>query len=511
MVLDKLGSSLKETLKKITQAIFVDEKLIEELIKDLQRALLFADVNVKLVFELTKKIKERALDEKVHKSSSQRENLIRIVYDELVAFLGDEKSEIIIKEKKPLKIMMVGVYGSGKCVHPNTNILMKNGDSIKIKDLYDNFSKTNQSLELEDGAIIDISNQNLILPSFNPKTLKIENKKTTHIWKLKGKELFDIHLDNGNDFNVKVTPEHPFFVLRDGNILQKKADQLSEDDYIAVPNSLPYNEAVNINLFNDLKNLNLDVYLNNVEAKEKILLKYKTLKEAQNNLIFRRNYCKFTSNVKRGRIPIQFVDEINESLIKIKLNLAKDKIYFPHYLNKDLAELLGYLIGDGYLDKSYLHFSNQDDEIIERINHLCKTLFGINPKIRRDFRRKKLKIILLTSKTLVTVFNKIFKIPIGKKRKFLKIPNQILTSDKEVLRSFLRAYFDCDSYPIEDSRQIELSSESRPLIVDTYYSLLKFGILSTISKKYSQEIRYWSLTLSAKYAEKYTGLIGFNI
>ena len=114
MVLDKLGSSLKETLKKITQAIFVDEKLIDELIKDLQRALLLADVNVKLVFELTKKIKERALDEKVHKSSSQRENLIRIVYDELVAFLGDEKSEIVIGKKKPFKIMMVGVYGTGK-------------------------------------------------------------------------------------------------------------------------------------------------------------------------------------------------------------------------------------------------------------------------------------------------------------------------------------------------------------------------------------------------------------
>src|SRR3989344_4964570 len=114
MVLDKLSTSLKETFSKITRAIFIDEKLIDELIKDLQRALLLADVNVQLVFDLSKKIKERALDEKIHKSSSQRENLIKIVYEELVKFLGDEKSEVVIQNIKPFKIMMVGVYGTGK-------------------------------------------------------------------------------------------------------------------------------------------------------------------------------------------------------------------------------------------------------------------------------------------------------------------------------------------------------------------------------------------------------------
>ncbi len=59
MVLDKLGSSLKGTLQKIAKSIFVDDKLINELIKDIQRALLQSDMNVKLVFDLTSKIKER--------------------------------------------------------------------------------------------------------------------------------------------------------------------------------------------------------------------------------------------------------------------------------------------------------------------------------------------------------------------------------------------------------------------------------------------------------------------
>src|SRR3989344_6679731 len=114
MVLEKLGNSLKEAFNKIARAVFVDEKLVDELVKEIQRALLLADVNVKLVFELSKTIKERFLKEKELQGISARERLIKIVYEELVKITGTEKSEIVIKDKKPFKIMMVGTYGSGK-------------------------------------------------------------------------------------------------------------------------------------------------------------------------------------------------------------------------------------------------------------------------------------------------------------------------------------------------------------------------------------------------------------
>jgi signal recognition particle subunit SRP54 len=113
MVLDKLSNSLKNTLQKIAKSLFVDEKLINELIKDIQRALLQADVNVQLVFDLTKKIKERALKEKEIKTLTKKEHLINIVYEELVNFLGKEQYKIEVKTK-PFKIMLVGLFGSGK-------------------------------------------------------------------------------------------------------------------------------------------------------------------------------------------------------------------------------------------------------------------------------------------------------------------------------------------------------------------------------------------------------------
>lgn len=112
-MLEKLSESLKNTLQKIAKSLFVDEKLINELIKDIQRALLQADVNVKLVFDLTEKIKKRALEEEAPRGLTKKEQIINIVYGELVNFHGKEQYKIDIKEK-PFKIMLIGLFGSGK-------------------------------------------------------------------------------------------------------------------------------------------------------------------------------------------------------------------------------------------------------------------------------------------------------------------------------------------------------------------------------------------------------------
>ena len=110
MVLNDLSKSLKGTLKKIANAVYIDSKLIKEVVRDIQRALLQSDVNVKLVLNLSKKIEKRALQEKPPAGMSNREHVIHIVYDELVKILGKSR-ELPIKKQI---IMMTGLYGQGK-------------------------------------------------------------------------------------------------------------------------------------------------------------------------------------------------------------------------------------------------------------------------------------------------------------------------------------------------------------------------------------------------------------
>src|SRR4030042_136937 len=110
MVLEGLGQSLRDAIKKIANASHVDQKLVKEVVKDVQRALLQADVNVKLVLQMTKELESRALTEKPPAGTSSREHVIKIVYEELVKILGKSK-EI---PAKPQRILMVGLYGQGK-------------------------------------------------------------------------------------------------------------------------------------------------------------------------------------------------------------------------------------------------------------------------------------------------------------------------------------------------------------------------------------------------------------
>ena len=112
-MLDQLSSALKKGFDKLANSIFLDKKTIETITKDLQRALIQADVNIHLVKEIGEKIKLAAADEKI-KGIERKEHLTKILHDEILKLLGGEKHEININKERKTKIMLVGLYGSGK-------------------------------------------------------------------------------------------------------------------------------------------------------------------------------------------------------------------------------------------------------------------------------------------------------------------------------------------------------------------------------------------------------------
>ena len=110
MVLENLGVSLRDALRKIASANKIDKAVVDEAVREIQRALLQADVNVKLVMSLSNRIKERALNEKPPAGMNPREHVINIVYQELLNLVG-QGTDIPLKKQT---IMMVGLQGSGK-------------------------------------------------------------------------------------------------------------------------------------------------------------------------------------------------------------------------------------------------------------------------------------------------------------------------------------------------------------------------------------------------------------
>jgi len=110
-MLDSLGSGLRNAIDSLKKAVVVDKKVVREYIKEIQKALLSADVNVKLVFEISKRIEDRGLLEKPQGMLDKKENLVKITYEELVSLLG-KKEKLAIKRGD--KILLVGIQGSGK-------------------------------------------------------------------------------------------------------------------------------------------------------------------------------------------------------------------------------------------------------------------------------------------------------------------------------------------------------------------------------------------------------------
>ncbi|RLE56924.1 MAG: signal recognition particle protein [Candidatus Methanomethylicota archaeon] len=115
MVLENLTKSLGDAIRKVIRAPLVDRKVVKELIRDIQRALLQADVNVQLVLQLSQRIERRVFEEELPPGITRRELLLKIVYDELVNLLGGEgKPQVIPSSRKSYVIMLVGIQGSGK-------------------------------------------------------------------------------------------------------------------------------------------------------------------------------------------------------------------------------------------------------------------------------------------------------------------------------------------------------------------------------------------------------------
>ncbi|RLM70530.1 signal recognition particle protein Srp54 [Halorubrum sp. Atlit-26R] len=110
MVLDDLGTSLRSSLDKLQGKSRLSESDVEEIVKEIQRSLLSADVDVSLVMELSDSIKSRALEEEPPGGTTAKDHVLKIVYEEMVELVGDS-TELPLENQT---ILLAGLQGSGK-------------------------------------------------------------------------------------------------------------------------------------------------------------------------------------------------------------------------------------------------------------------------------------------------------------------------------------------------------------------------------------------------------------
>ena len=117
MPFESLSERLQMSLRRITGRGKLNENDIDEMMKEVRLSLLEADVNYKVVKSFCADVKEKALGEKIMKSLTPGDQVVKVVHDELKKLMGDEAVEVKYRSSGPSIFMLVGLQGAGKTTH----------------------------------------------------------------------------------------------------------------------------------------------------------------------------------------------------------------------------------------------------------------------------------------------------------------------------------------------------------------------------------------------------------
>ncbi|SVC43433.1 uncharacterized protein METZ01_LOCUS296287, partial [marine metagenome] len=111
---ENLTNKFEEVFSSLKKAPSLDEKQVDEGLRNIRQALLEADVSLNVAKNFVENVKPKALGQEIVRSTSPGQMIVKIVYDELVNFLGESNSEINLNAVPPVSMMLVGLQGSGK-------------------------------------------------------------------------------------------------------------------------------------------------------------------------------------------------------------------------------------------------------------------------------------------------------------------------------------------------------------------------------------------------------------
>ncbi len=111
---ENLTNKFEGILEKFKKSPSLDEGQVDDGLRLIRQALLEADVSLEVAKEFINNVKPKVLGKEILRSTAPGQMVVKIVYDELVNFLGDKNQEINLKSNPPISIMMVGLQGSGK-------------------------------------------------------------------------------------------------------------------------------------------------------------------------------------------------------------------------------------------------------------------------------------------------------------------------------------------------------------------------------------------------------------
>ncbi len=189
----------------------------------------------------------------------------------------------------------------------------------------------------------------------------------------------------------------------------------------------------------------------------------------------------------------------------------------PEFITLAFARILGYLTGDGYVRKigtSYeASLTNCDDLLLDDFRNSLQSEFGLKTSLKID-KRNGVRSASAFSVELGGILERMGMLANSQEK---RVPNEILKSPNDVVREFVRAYFDCEGSVSKGKREVCVVSYSRELLEQVQILLLRFGIISQLHETHSratnstshEKTEYYRLHISGENVKLFYERVGF--
>lgn len=400
-----------------------------------------------------------------------------------------------------------------KCVLGDTPIILANGQVIEIKEVIKDYSGESRKEGNEEWIKLK---KPLRLMALDLNDYKIKPEEVSYLYKQKtNNSYFDVELNSGR--KIKTSPVHPFFTLKNGKVQMINAEELKEGDCVLTPRKL------NITPINKL-NYNLEAIknsegvLNEIKRRKELYAGIQNLKNSGlEKKQIAENICLEASDplfntFLRSKPEYLELDE-NRFFSKSKQFGQVSSVKKPEEATKELAQFMAILISEGCVNGSYFYITMKEKEVLELFIKNLSSIFGLKANLLYDNLRNQYRVAF-RSDALVSLLNAIGFNPHFKSGE-KEIPHFIMQSSDEIVKEFLKLYYEGDGCVSRDC--VKATTKSRKIANNLSYLLLRLGFVVKINRDLSKTYignykycrKFYNLRMYGGNLKRFSEEIGF--
>ena len=313
-----------------------------------------------------------------------------------------------------LHMLLIGDPGTGKCLKGDTNVTLADGRTVPIRDLVE--SNLQNPKPVDDGVWDDVDFE---VPSLQADGT-ITAQRAKKVWKREAPDkLYRIRTATGRELDV--TPSHPLFVQSDGSFVAKKAEELSEDTFVAVPRNVSADGTNELNV-------------------------------------------EFRTSQAHNRIDLDLPDTWTPALARL--------------IGYIVAE--GY-VEQRDDNTGFVSITNNDREVIDDATSILESL-NLNVTERVPHEGKTATELMCSAGELVSFLRSLHEtilLPSADRR----VPPELMGVSDRITAAFLKAYIEGEGHVSATQREITVASMSEELLEDVRSMLLSLGIVSQLESR----------------------------